>query len=830
MVRLELLGCCVLLADSVPVRGRAARAHRLALLAILAVAGPRPVSRDKLLALLWPERDEDSGRHLLSQTLYLLRQELGGDGVLVAGDALRLNEARVSSDVQAFLAAGDAEDPALAASFYRGPFLDGFHLAGSLEFEEWAEVQRRRLADCYEQNVERLAEAAVLAGDHAAAVEWSRKLALQHPYSTRHALRLARTMAAAGDPVAALRHARSHAALIREELGMEADATLAAFIQSPPVIAPPLSGQPAPASAGAGISARVEELTEREPPGLPGSRAGRRIRAPRLKTSLATSAAVALLVVAAVSAAGRGAGAGRPGPDPTRSVAVLPFTDLGGDVGDDGYFADGVHEDLLVSLSGISSVRVIGRTSVMPYRGAGLRAQRIAAELGVTHIVEGTVRRDGDRVLVTVKLIDASDSRQVWAERYERELSQVFALQAEIAERMAEALHVRLTPGEGRRMAASSNTRLETYDLYLRGREYLERRRAPDLELGIGLLRKAIATDSFFAAAHARLAVAYALKVDVFAGDRAWADSGVATARRAVELDPQLSGAHFALGTAHLVRGEHEAARASFEYAIALDPGGYRPLTNLGALHARRGRYDESLRLHRRAAELNPRAIANALSLASVYGILGFFEEAEPLIRRVRMLQPDLGVGGWHVLLQLALLRAELDSVPALSAALVAAHPDDGTAWAMAGNALLLAGHGESARAYLERANSLAPGASWIAPGEVALGYARIAAGDTTAGLALLRHYIDAALPQAMQPDRPDVWYGLAAAYAVVGERREAVRWFRTFVRHGLGLYRVRLRDPLFDGVRDDPVFQRLLAESNSRLDLMRNRIQRELR
>lgn len=828
MLRLHLLGSCCLVADDGVVRGRAARAHRLALLSVLATAAPRPITRAKLLALLWPERDEERGRHLLSQTLYILRQELGGEVVLVAGDGLCLNDSRISSDVQDFLAAAIAGDSELAASFYRGPFLDGFHLAGTSEFEDWADAERRRLADRYEQEVDRLAGAATSAGDHAVAVEWSRKLARHDPLSTRHALRLARATAAAGDPVCAQRLARAHAALVREELGMEVE-ELEELIASPPApVAHSVPRQePALEWVGGDVVA-VAHSPDDAVAGCAGARS-RWLRPGAVRKPVSTWAFLAVLVLVGANSPGHGAGAAGPVRTPARSVAVLPFTDLG-DARGGSYFADGIHEDLLVSLSGISWLRVSGRTSVVTYRDARVPVQRIAAELGVTHVVEGTVRRDGDRVLVTIQLIDALEDRQIWAERYERELSRVFALQAEIAERIAEGLRVRLTPGERRRIATSASTRLEAYDLYLRAREYVGRRRDSDMDLGIGLLRQAIATDSSFGAAHARLAVAYALKVDVFGGDAAWGDSAVVTAQRAIALDPYLGSAHFALGTALLVRGEHEAARAALEHAIVLDPGSYQALTNLGALHGRGGRYDESLRLHRRAAELNPRAIANAVSLASVYSILGFFEEAEPLVRRVSMLQPDLSVGTAHVFLQLALLKQEPDRVESLSAALVAAHPDDGSAWTIAGNALLLAGHIDAARSYLERADSLAPGASWIAPGRVALGYARIAAGDTAAGMTLLRQYIDDTLPAGLQPDRHDAWYGLAAAYAVTGERREAVRWFRTFVQSGPGLYRVRLRDPLFEALRDDRAFQRLLAQGNARLDVMRNRIERELR
>ncbi|HEX6036629.1 BTAD domain-containing putative transcriptional regulator [Longimicrobium sp.] len=203
-------------------RGRAAHKRRMALLAVLAVARGRPVARERLIGLLWPELTTDAARHNLSESLYVLRKELGEGAVYAvsAGD-VTLDLARVASDVAEFqdrLEAGDTEG---AATLYRGPLLDGFYVADAPEFERWADGERDRLARAYARALEELAQAAEAEGSVLRAVDWWRRLAAHDPFSPRTTLRLMRALEAAGEAPAALRVAETHAALLREELGVE---------------------------------------------------------------------------------------------------------------------------------------------------------------------------------------------------------------------------------------------------------------------------------------------------------------------------------------------------------------------------------------------------------------------------------------------------------------------------------------------------------------------------------------------------------------------------------------------------------------------------------
>lgn len=228
---LQVLGGAALEGSDGTVHGRAAHKRRLALLAILAGARGRPVARERILGLLWPESSSTAARHLLSESLSVLRREMGEDAFVCRGDELSLNPEVVTSDLEAFECAVERGDIATAAGLYAGPLLDGFYVAEAPDFERWAESERDRVGRVYAGVLEALAEEREREGTPQAAAGWWRRLAAHDPYSSRVALRLMRSLEAAGEREAALRHASVHAALLREDLGMEPSAELRALTE-----------------------------------------------------------------------------------------------------------------------------------------------------------------------------------------------------------------------------------------------------------------------------------------------------------------------------------------------------------------------------------------------------------------------------------------------------------------------------------------------------------------------------------------------------------------------------------------------------------------------
>src|SRR5918994_1855979 len=231
MLRLRTLGGLTIEDETGPLAGAIARKRSLALLALVAMSTEQGMSRDRLLAYLWPESDTDRARNNLKQTLFQLRQELHENVFVRAPGALRLDPNVISIDACDFQAALGRGNPTTAVTLYRGPFLDGFYLPGLVEFERWVESERASLAQRYAGAVETLADTAAGLGDHHGAADWWRRLAAVDPLSSRYALGLMRALAQAGDRAAALEHARMYQELVEAELETSPDPEVAEYVK-----------------------------------------------------------------------------------------------------------------------------------------------------------------------------------------------------------------------------------------------------------------------------------------------------------------------------------------------------------------------------------------------------------------------------------------------------------------------------------------------------------------------------------------------------------------------------------------------------------------------
>src|SRR5256886_1940486 len=252
MLHLKTFGGLSVAIDDAPGGGAAQQRKTLALLALLAAAGRTGLSRDKLVAYLWPEADAEHARGLLKQACYALRRDLDEPDLLLGTTQLRLNADVITSDVQAFEAALERGDAAQAAEFYAGPFLDGFYLSDTVEFERWVEAERRRLKERAAAAIERLAKEEAAGGDSRGAVEWWRRLAALDPLNSRVALQLMQALAELGDRAGALEVARVHETLLRDELNAVPDQAvrdLTARLRAAPEHRPERSIRPLPEAA-----------------------------------------------------------------------------------------------------------------------------------------------------------------------------------------------------------------------------------------------------------------------------------------------------------------------------------------------------------------------------------------------------------------------------------------------------------------------------------------------------------------------------------------------------------------------------------------------------
>jgi DNA-binding SARP family transcriptional activator len=270
VLRLNTFGGLVLQQDGQLHTGPASQRRRLALLAVVAAAGHRGASRDKLLALLWPDADPESARHSLYQALHAIRRSAGSDEIFQGSSTLQLNPALITSDVGEFEEAIERGAHEAAARLYRGPFLDGFRMEGAAEYESWVDAERLRHAREFAGTLEALAGAAEAAGNAAAAVRWWRRLAAAEPVSTSAAVGLIRALVAQGERSGALQFANVHAALVRQHLETEPDAEVEQWIArlrsgdvpaaTVPTAAPARPRAPAPDTAEDAAGRELEQI------------------------------------------------------------------------------------------------------------------------------------------------------------------------------------------------------------------------------------------------------------------------------------------------------------------------------------------------------------------------------------------------------------------------------------------------------------------------------------------------------------------------------------------------------------------------------------------
>jgi TolB-like protein len=310
------------------------------------------------------------------------------------------------------------------------------------------------------------------------------------------------------------------------------------------------------------------------------------------------------------------------------SVAVLPFADLS-PARDQEYFCDGLAEELIAALARLQGVRVASRTSSFQFRGAGADVRSIGERLGVGAVLEGSVRRAGERLRVTVQLIDARDGYQLWSERYDRELEDVFAIQEEIAESVARALRLVLTERDRDALQSRRTSSLEAYELYLRARQILNSLR--NLRVAVPLLERAIELDPSFALAHAALAEVSHFLYDWSGARPEDLQRAEAASQKALALAPDLAEVHVARGAALALTRRFDEAAVEFAAAIRLNSQLWEAYWLFGRMRFAEGRHDESERQWTTAMVVRPEDYQVPLLLSMIYHESGRAAEVEAI-------------------------------------------------------------------------------------------------------------------------------------------------------------------------------------------------------
>ncbi len=363
-------------------------------------------------------------------------------------------------------------------------------------------------------------------------------------------------------------------------------------------------------------------------------------------------------------------------PIPEKSIAVLPFENLSADQANE-FFADGIQDDVLANLAKIADLKVISRTSVRQYRSGTRNLREIGIELGVAHILEGSVRRAGNRVRVNAQLINAATDAHVWADTFDRELTDLFALQSELAERITIALRANLSPQEKASLKIHPTANLEAYENYLRARDLFRWSGAGDPsengEKALRSLERAIALDPNFALAHT-LASRWHAEMFWFGFDRSSArlEKAKAAANEGVRLRPDASDGYVARAFYHYFGfRDYARARECLEAAQQLTPNDAEVWDALGAVCRREGRWEEAVGHLEKARELDPRNPSGIWNLAETYCALGRTAEAERAIAQGLEINPEAhffrllrGTMGMRCAGETAPLHAALREIP----------------------------------------------------------------------------------------------------------------------------------------------------------------------
>jgi len=309
------------------------------------------------------------------------------------------------------------------------------------------------------------------------------------------------------------------------------------------------------------------------------------------------------------------------------SLAVLPFANTGNDPEQE-FFSDGITEDIITDMSNVSGLFVLSRNTVFAYKGRAQRLENIARELGVAYVVEGSVRKVGNRVRINAELIEGATDGHLWAARYDRDLTDIFAVQDEITKAIVDQLKVKLLPEEKRAIEQPPTASVEAYTYYLRGREYYHIASKAHHIMAKQNFVKAIELDPNYARAYAGIAVCDSRLRSHYGVDIP-AEDILATAAKALTIDPNLAEAHAVEGFALSVCDRRVDAVAAFERALLLEPASYEANRYYGEFCVTEGNFDLASRLFKRAMEANPADCVPPIMLVNIFRSLGQHEQAE---------------------------------------------------------------------------------------------------------------------------------------------------------------------------------------------------------
>ncbi|MFA5804049.1 MAG: tetratricopeptide repeat protein [Melioribacteraceae bacterium] len=531
---------------------------------------------------------------------------------------------------------------------------------------------------------------------------------------------------------------------------------------------------------------------------------------------------ISLLIAVVIIVWITGLGGVRLLPSDAKTIAVLPFKNLS-DNKEDEYFSDGIMEDILTQLSKISDLRIISRTSMMQYKNTKKNLRQIGEELNVATILEGSVRRAGGRVRIVGQLINARKDEHIWAETYDRELKDVFAIQTEVAKNIAASLQAILSPKELEQIENKSTVNLDAYTFYLRGRDYFYRYTKQDNEKAIELFRNALKLDPNYALAYAGLAGAYGRK-KYYDSSQEWIDSALTLSSKAISINPNLAEGYKALGDVYTSKGNNPAALTQYIKAVELNPNYGAAIANVGYIYYQYGLFDEALKWTKKAVITDPGFARYSSNMGVQYFSLGYDSLAAIWLNKALILQPEFFFPN-IILTYIDLYTNRFDEARARINKLLSNYSDVPAVYETVGDIELIAGNYKLAKQYYEKVAELT---SLMSAAGIKLSYVLIKLNQRAEAQKILSSYLTADTEDPNQYSEGTITYYTAAAYCVVGKNQMALKFLQRSLELGFREYRWALIDPLMNSLQNDEKYKSLINTLKSTIATMRNRVKAE--
>jgi len=756
-LELRLLGPVRITVDGAPVEERVwTRRKSKSLVKILALAPRHQLHREQLMEHLWPEMEPELAANNLHKAIHAARRALepelksGADSrfILTQDQQVLLRApGELWIDLEAFeqrageaLKRGEPEAYEAALELYEGELL------GEDRYEDWAAARREQLSLLAQKLLAGFAQLDETAGRLPQSIERYRQLLAFDQTNEAAHRRLMRLYALAGSRHQALQQYQHCREAIRKELDAEPEAATIRLYEQ--IVAGQIQAQTDQETTAASALAPDAQPAAAVQPAIQPRKFGKRLAV----------AAVALIALAAATWFYFGVEREQA----VDSIAVLPFANSGNDPNVE-YLSDGITESLINSLSQLPKLRVIARTTAFRYKGRELDPQAIGRDLKVRVALTGRVLQRGDSLIIQADLVDARDGSQLWGEQYNRKLSDIFAVQAEIAREISGKLRPRLTSEEQQRLAKRHTGNIEAYQAYLKGRYHWNRRTVQDLQRAIAHFNHAVALDPGYALAYAGLADCYHTMSGLWLPPTEAIPRSRQAAEKALELDDQLAGARASLAMGKWrYDWDWAGAEAEFKRAVELDPNYPSAHQWYGQLLTYQKKFDQGMVELKRAHELDPLSLVINANL----GLPPYFsrrhDEAVAQFRRALELDPNFPFVhfflGWayeqkadHAAALAEFHRAvELDGTP--------------SAWAYLGH-----------------------------------GYA--ASGNRREAEQVVGKLLELGKQRYVSP------YYLAIVYAGLGEQEQALDWLARGVEDHSDTMVLLGVEPKFDGLRSSPRF-----------------------